>query len=220
MATEATFTLPADRFPLGSVFEQLPDATIELERVIPSRDALVPYFWVRGVETDGIEEFFADQPEIRRIELVDSVEDEHLLRVEWASDHDGILHALTETDVPLVEAVGTDTQWTFDVRGDDRSDIVSFQQRCRELDVPITLRNLHPLTPTDSTVEAVLTEPQREALVLAFDRGYFDSPRAVTMEELGDELGISQQAVASRLWRGIDQLLATTLPETTRRPEA
>ncbi|WP_455565421.1 bacterio-opsin activator domain-containing protein [Natronobacterium gregoryi] len=93
MATEATFTLPADRFPLGSVFEQLPDATIELERVIPSRDALVPYFWVRGVETDGIEEFFADQPEIRRIELVDSVEDEHLLRVEWASDHDGILLA-------------------------------------------------------------------------------------------------------------------------------
>ncbi|WP_455565422.1 helix-turn-helix domain-containing protein [Natronobacterium gregoryi] len=56
--------------------------------------------------------------------------------------------------------------------------------------------------------------------MLAFDRGYFDSPRAVTMEELGDELGISQQAVASRLWRGIDQLLATTLPETTRRPEA
>ena len=50
-------------------------------------------------------------------------------------------------------------------------------------------------------------------MVLAYKRGYFDTPRDVTMEDLGDELGISQQAVASRLNRGISAVLGSTLAE-------
>jgi predicted DNA binding protein len=34
------------------------------------------------------------------------------------------------------------------------------------------------------------------------------------MEELGAELGISQQTVASRLRRGTKQFLGSTIPET------
>ncbi|WP_339104545.1 helix-turn-helix domain-containing protein [Haloterrigena salinisoli] len=211
MATEATFTVPSDAFPLGSVFERLPDVTVELERIIPARDVVVPYFWVRGTEVDDIESAFADHPGVEDIRLVDSVGDEYLLRVEWSLEYDGVLSTLTATKIPLIEAVGTNRQWTFDVRGDDRSDIASFQRRCRELDIPITLTKLHALTPIETDTESALTDPQREALVLAYDRGYFNSPREVTMAELGDELGISQQAVASRLRRGIDRILGRTL---------
>ncbi|QLK25188.1 helix-turn-helix domain-containing protein [Natrinema zhouii] len=212
MATEATFTVPSDEFPLGSVFERLPDVTIELERIIPARDVVVPYFWVRGTAIDDIESAFPDHPGVKRIELVDSVEDEYLLRVEWTLEYDGVLSTLTETRIPLIKAVGTNQQWTFDVRGDDRSDIATFQNRCRELEIPITLTKLHALTPIETDTEAALTDPQQEALILAYDRGYFNSPREVTMEELGAELGITQQAVASRLRRGIDQILGGTLP--------
>ncbi|GAB3677545.1 helix-turn-helix domain-containing protein [Halopiger thermotolerans] len=213
MATEATFTVPADEFPLGTVFERLPEVTVELERIIPARDVVVPYFWVRGTAVDDIETAFADHPGVVDIQLVDSVADEYLLRVEWALEYDGVLSTLTETKVPLVKAVGTNRQWTFDVRGDDRSDIAAFQERCRELDIPITLTKLHALTPIETETERALTDPQLEALVLAHDRGYFNTPRDVTMAELGDELGISQQAVASRLRRGIDQILESTLSE-------
>jgi len=55
MATEATFTVPSDQFPLGTVFNQLPNVTVELERIIPSRDVVVSYFWVRGTEVTDIE---------------------------------------------------------------------------------------------------------------------------------------------------------------------
>jgi len=149
---------------------------------------------------------------VKRIELVDSVEDEYLLRVEWTLEYDGVLSTLTETEIPLIKAVGTNRQWTFDVRADDRSDIATFQKRCRELKIPITLTKLHALTPIETDTEATLTDPQREALVLAYERGYFNSPREVTMEELGAELGITQQAVASRLRRGIDQILGERFP--------
>ncbi|WP_226010862.1 helix-turn-helix domain-containing protein [Halomicrobium salinisoli] len=213
MATEATFTVPSGEFPLGTVFERLPDVTIELERIIPAQDVVVPYFWVRGTVVDDIEAAFGDHPGVVDIRLVDSVADEYLLRVEWTLDYAGVLSALTETGIPLVKAVGTSKQWTFDVRGDDRSDIAAFQQRCRELDIPVTLTKLHALTPIETDAEAALTDAQQEALVLAYDRGYFNSPRDVTMTELGEELGITQQAVASRLRRGIDRVLASTVSE-------
>lgn len=218
MATEATFTVPSDQFPLGTVFNQLPDVTVELERIIPARDVVIPYFWVRGTEVDDIESAFTEHPGVNEIRLVDSVKDEYLLRVEWALDYADVLTVLTETEMPLIEATGTNQQWTFDVRGDDQSDIAAFQRRCRELDIPITLTKLHALTPIETATEAALTDTQQETLVLAYERGYFESPREVTMEDLGAELGISQQAVASRLRRGIKRVLGSTLSVITVRP--
>ena len=213
MATEATFTVPSAQFPLGTVFEQLPDVTVELERIIPAQDVVIPYFWVRGTDVDNIEGAFRHHPGVKNIQPVDSVEDQYLLRVEWTLEYNGVLSTLVETNVPLIEAVGTTEQWTFDVRGDDRSDIAAFRERCQELDIPVTLTKLHALTPIESEIEATLTDTQQEALVLAYERGYFDTPRDVTMEDLGDELGISQQAVASRLNRGISAVLGSTLAE-------
>ena len=213
MATEATFTVPSDQFPLGTVFDQLPDVTVELERIIPARDVVIPYFWVRGTSVDDIENAFTDHPGVTEIRFVDSVDDESLLRVEWAVEYTGVLQTLTETEIALIKATGTNRKWTFEIRGDARADIAAFQSRCRELDIPITLTELHALTPIETESEAAITETQQEALVLAYERGYFNSPRDVTMEDLGDELGISHQAVASRLRRGIKHILGSTLSD-------
>ena len=215
MATEATFTVPSDQFPLGTVFAQLPNVTVELERLIPSQDVVIPYFWVRGTEVDNIESAFTEHPGITDIRLVDSVGDEYLLRVEWALDYDDVLTVLAETAVPLISATGTNQHWTFEIRGDDRSDIAAFQRRCQELDITITLRKLYALTPVETATEAALTDTQQEALVLAYERGYFESPRESTLEALGEELDISQQAVGSRLRGGIGHVLGSTLPDLT-----
>lgn len=56
-----------------------------------------------------------------------------------------------------------------------------------------------------------MTDPQRELVEYAYDEGYFNVPRAVTLAELGDRLGISDQAVNERLRRGLQTLIASTL---------
>lgn len=211
MATEATVTVPSETFPLGTVFETLPGVEVEIERIVPGADVIIPYFWVRGVATDNITAAFSEHPGVKDLRLIDSVQDEYLLRVEWDPEYVGILTTLTETGVPLVKAVGTNEQWTFDIRGDTQEDIAAFVRLCRERDIPVTLTALHALTPVETASEKALTDAQLEALKLAYERGYFESPRQVTMEELGEDLSISQQAVGSRLRRGTQSILGQTL---------
>jgi len=214
MATEATFTVPASQFPLGSIFSQHPEVRVELERVIPSQDRVIPYVWVRGQSADSIQPTFDDHPAVDRIVLIDSVADEYLFRADWNRAYDGVLNTLAETDLTLIEGTGTHEQWSFDVRGENRRDLAAFQQGCQQYDIPIRITKVHALTPVESITEAAMTDSQQEALVLAYKRGYFESPRAVTMTDLGEELGISQQAVGSRLRRGISRILEQTLSET------
>ncbi|MFP8954921.1 helix-turn-helix domain-containing protein [Natrialbaceae archaeon A-arb3/5] len=58
-----------------------------------------------------------------------------------------------------------------------------------------------------------LTERQREALRLAISRGYYESPRQVTAEELAEELDISQPSLSALLRRGERRLLFSSLGE-------
>jgi len=211
MATVAEFTLSAHEFPLGTLFAELPDVTIQLERVVPDANGVIPYFWVRGTETDAIVDHFSDHPGVRDIQLVDNVNDEYLLRCRWVSEHESVLDALVDPEVILLSAVGTQEQWTFGIRGESRKAIAKFRNYCQEHDIPITLTELHALEPLEAQHD--LTEKQREALILAFEYGYFESPRASTLQEIADELGITQQSLSSRLRRGNRRLIEKALIE-------
>jgi predicted DNA binding protein len=66
----------------------------------------------------------------------------------------------------------------------------------------------------DTTIESSLTKQQREALVAALERGYFDVPRGTTATEVAETLGISKSSFLGRLKRAqrtvFEQLLAGT----------
>ena len=217
MATVAEFTIGADQFPLGSIFESRPEVTVELERVVPTRSAMVPYLWVRGAESDDVVAAFGAHPGAARIELIDEVGDDFLLRVEWEPEDAGILEAITETDVTLLAAVGDANHWQFELRAENTDAISEFQAACRRYGITTTLTNLHALAPMRGGGEYDLTETQREALLLAYERGYYESPRNITLEEMAEELGISGQSLGSRLRGGIHRLIGRTLvgPESS-----
>jgi predicted DNA binding protein len=211
MATVAEFTLPAQAFPLGTVFADLPDVTIQLERVIPDANGVVPYFWVRGTESENIVEQFSEHPGVRDIREVDHVDGEYLMRCEWVPEYDSVLDALIAPEIILLSAIGTAEEWTFELRGESRDSIAEFKHYCHEHGVPVTLTELHALRPLDAKQN--LTDTQRDALRLAYERGYFNSPRGTTLQEIAEELGITQQALGSRLRRGNRRLIEQALRE-------
>jgi hypothetical protein len=82
-------------------------------------------------------------------------------------------------------------------------------------DIPARLASLHALTALDSGAEHDLTDTQREALLLAYERGYYQSPREVSLDELAAEVGITGQSFGSRLRRGIHRLIGSTLASSS-----
>lgn len=212
MATIAEFTVDPGVFPLDTVFEDLPGVQVELERVVPTEESVIPYFWVEGTDAGDIVCHFSEHPGVRDIQAVDRFDSQHLLRCEWVADYAGILAGLTETNVALLAGVGTIDGWRFEVRSETREAISEFQQYCTDQDIPIRVTTVHALGPMDTDLQ--ITEAQQEALLVAYDQGYYDSPREATLSDLGDELGISQQAVGDRLRRGVRRLIADVLVDS------
>lgn len=212
MSTVAEFTLEPDEFPLGTVFARHADATVEFERAVPATPSDAAHFWVRGLETDRVADLFGDHPALEDVSTVDSVEGDHLLRCRWADDHDCVFDAFDDATVVLRSAVGTGEGWTFEVRAESQSAIARFREYCHDHDAPVALRGLHGLEPSDGRHD--LTDKQRETLLLAHERGYFDTPREAALEDLAADLDITQQAVASRLRRGTRRLVEAVLVES------
>lgn len=211
MATIAEFRISAEDFPLGRIFEELPDATVELDRLVPTTEAILPYFWVRASDIDHVEDVLADHDAFRSVTLVDDLESEGLFRAEWNPDVEGVLTALFQNEVTLLSAIGTEDEWTFELRAEDVDQISTFQQYCVDHGINITLTRLHSLAEMHTRGEYDLTEKQQEALLLAFNEGYYDNPRRTDLEALADHLDISRPAFAERLRGGIRNVLGSTI---------
>ncbi|MDS0281178.1 helix-turn-helix domain-containing protein [Haloarcula onubensis] len=211
MATLAEFTLPLDAFPLGVVCEEFPDATVELERVVPTADAMRQYVWVEHVPAESIATFLESQTDTAGVKLVDQVDDRTLFRYHSDSDGCGVLEALVDSDTTLLSATGTRAGWRVHVRGDVQQAVADFDERCRRAGVQPTLRDLHATVGTQPSQRTAVTDAQREALLLAYANGYYADPRETNLSELAAEVGISRQAFARRLSRGYRTLVESHL---------
>lgn len=214
MATVTKFTAPGDTFSLGMIFQQYPDVAVELDRIVPTNESIIPYCWVRGADEEKIEQIeasFRGRPDLQEVRLIDEVDGQYLLRVEWNHNYRGILGAIAGTDVNLISGRGTGNEWEFEIRSEDRKEVSEFQRYCQQHDLSIELTAVHALSKVPQATEYDLTEPQREALLLAYESGYFDTPRESTLDEIAVGLDITRQALASRLRRGYKNLVQNTL---------
>lgn len=212
MATIAEFTILAEDFPLGQIFADAPEATIELERLVPTTRTLLPYFWIWGDDVRAIRNDVRSYPGIESVSLVEAVDDGGLFRAEWDEETEGVLTAIAELNVTLLKATGNRDKWTFQIRAEETDQLSQFQQYCQDHGIGVTLTRLQSLS-TMRDDDYDLTPEQREALVLAFEEGYYDQPRATDLEELAAELGITRQSLSARLNRGYRNLVRNALTE-------
>jgi predicted DNA binding protein len=209
----AEFTLEATAFPLGRLFADRPDATLELDRVVPTADTVMPYFWVHdaGEEMEAVLATFEKLPELRSVTLIDDLEERALFRAEWEPAYMGIMAAVAEAGVAVVSASGSTEGWLFEIRAETADQLAAFQEYCRDHDIDVSLTRLRRLS--DVTFEGAdgLTPTQREALTLAYAEGYYAEPRETDLATLAEQLGISRQAFGARLRRGYRSLIESAL---------
>jgi hypothetical protein len=112
---------------------------VTFERVVPSGDQLFPYMWVSADDHTLFSQLLEENDALAAVEQVHQDDRRALYDVTWDQEIDGFLSCLRETEAIVLRAGGSDTAWEFELRFEDQEDIAAFQQRCRDLDIPITL---------------------------------------------------------------------------------
>lgn len=202
-------SIPADAFPLGRILGEYPDVEIELERLVPLSDAIIPLFWVDTGNADRIEATLDDDPLTNRVRQLTQTDSRVLYEVQWDTDINGLIDALQQTNARILEAEGTAEVWDFRLQFQTRNALARFRDACETHDISLTLRRLY--NPSLPEEDSQLSGPQYEALVTAYEHGYYEIPRGSSMGELADKFGISDSAFSQRLRRGTGALIAETL---------
>jgi predicted DNA binding protein len=206
-------SIPTNAFELGEILDPPPGLEIELVEFVPVSDGTIPYFWI---ESDP-KLFRQFKRRIRSDERVngfwseDARNGRRLVRLDWDPQSDDFLDALISEEVMLQHGVGTNRGWRFQLHFRDRLAAAEFQQKCVDTNVPFTILSISDPESEDEFGQYGLTEAQLEALHLAREEGYFEDPREITLEQLGEQLGITRQAVSYRIRAGVKHLIDATL---------
>ncbi|QAU14004.1 DNA-binding protein [Halorubrum sp. BOL3-1] len=108
--------------------------------------------------------------------------------------------------------------WIFTVWMPERTNLAELWENARRHDIDIELLRVNEYASLGNT-DAGLTDSQREALLVAFEAGYFEEPRNATLGEVAAELDISQPAAGGLLRRGIERLIISSLTEDGERTD-
>ncbi|MFC7027023.1 bacterio-opsin activator domain-containing protein [Halomicroarcula sp. GCM10025710] len=111
MATITDLTLAGDSFALGALLTNNPEMHVEIERLVPLGDRLLPFFWVSNGSTEHIEAELVAQDIVESVERLTTVDDRHLYQVTWTPEVNGIVDALMQTDGAILEGKGITGQW-------------------------------------------------------------------------------------------------------------
>lgn len=210
MSIVGEFVVETEAFALGRALA-VEGARVELDRVVSTRDR-VSDVWVWTEDLDGFADRVNERSSAVEVTVHDRVDGGGLCGIVWAGDRPDVLRGIVAADLTLVEAAGGVEKWSFSLRAHDWAELTTFREFCDRHDIDFRLDHLAQQSAPGRSTAGSLTTIQRETLVEAFRRGYYDSPRRVTLEDLAEEFGVSPRAVSQRLRRGVANLVESTLP--------
>jgi predicted DNA binding protein len=211
MSVLLELTIPAKEFHLGEVLSGVSGMHLELERIVPTGNMVMPFIWATGTDHDAFERKVRDHPTVKELLVLDIIGDSGLYRIEWGDGPHHLIEGVSESDAVVMQASGNG-DWTFHLRFTDHERLSQFHNYVIDYEIPIHIERTYTLTETTERGHRFdLTVEQQEALVLALRRGYFETPTAVGLDELADELEISRQALSSRIRGGNEKILQEVL---------
>ncbi len=205
-ATTARIGLSAEGFALATLFERVSDAQVELEpTVADATDRSI--FTIRSDQYDGaaVEDALHADPTVETVENIAKRENEQVCRVVWNERPRRFVRECLEEQATVLTARGREGRWTVRLLFPDR-DALSRAYESLDGTADVELERISTVG-EDHRGRFGLTDEQREALVAAFESGYYDIPRKTTADELAAELGISHQALSERFRRAYEHLV-------------
>lgn len=190
--------------------------TTELEhQTITDAGAHYLFFSVEGDDLAGFDAAVADDPTVEESTVTVDADGFRVYRMLLVSTEHLVLPETANLGMRVLYAVGADDGgWYATLEVPELEALQRFREYCADRDVSFSVQRLYRADDERGS-EFGLTPVQRETLVAAYERGYFEAPREMSIDQLGETLDVSSSAISGRLRRGMRNLVENTLLRRT-----
>jgi predicted DNA binding protein len=203
----AEFRLQSPDAPLVDVARAAPDCAITVE--YEEQTVSGPIVHVIRVECASFETFEAALEAAEYVEEVSLISDSGATRTYHVINRGPFPEEMDELTLnkTLIERMRvTEHGWHLRQRFANRDELAAYREGCRRMGSQFHLDRLYETADANGTVPGI-SEKQREALLAAYEAGYFSVPRQASLTDVADNLEISRSALAERLHRGEAHLI-------------
>lgn len=167
---------------------------------------------------DSFAERLDEHPAVASLVTIERADGRGTYAVEWDEGPRPFCRALSEHAGTISRAARNGDRWEFDLLFLSEEALAAFRERLDEAGIDLDVRRISRTDRPGVDGRDRLSPAQRETLDLALAQGYYSIPRRTTTQELGDQLGISDQAVIERLRRTMTKLGEAYLEADLDRP--
>ncbi|MFC4987365.1 helix-turn-helix domain-containing protein [Saliphagus infecundisoli] len=199
--------LRAPDLPFGNVVDAVPDLTLELESMEQSHSGpLVLFIRATAPSFDGLRSGLEDSPFVEDYFLISEVESMRLyqliLTIRRPPLFDELLVRKRFPESVTIRADGLYVKQQFA----NHDEFATWRYFHRDMGISVQIDRLYESTSTDAELIGV-SDKQREALLTAYEVGYFAVPQQASLDDIEAELDISRSALAERLHRAQAHLI-------------
>ena len=199
-------------------FERVPNAqcTFEDFHYVSGPDSTTRYVFFWWVEHCAPESFTAAlnaDPTVRDYRMVVDLNDRRLFRIvtmNIPSNQSLVFPFFREHDITTLRACRSAAGLELEARFPDRGTLAAFLTTAEEIAEQVRTRRLFAERSV-SNGPAQWTEKQEVAVRLAYEEGYFATPRQATLDELASHLEVTPQTLSRHLRVGIEKLVAASV---------
>ncbi|WP_198943780.1 helix-turn-helix domain-containing protein [Halorubrum sp. SD683] len=214
MTITTEFSLSSPSLPLVSITERLPPDQIECVHGLCFEQDARMFIVKIDSEVNVSEADLESLDEVQEATTIGYAGEQtvHNLTIDLDDAISEVFSGGSSVAAKLEPTVVTPDGWYERKVYKDRDAFMESRTRCENYGISLDLISMTSTSAaSDDAIPFGLTERQYEALTLALSRGYYESPRQTSTEELATELGISQPSLSRLLRRGERQLLSSAL---------
>lgn len=196
------------------------EADIYLERefhpvTVSDGDRYVLFFSVSGDFT-AFDELLSTDPTVTEPKIISDYGDKRVYRVRLTDESTVVTPKLAELGIQLLDVRSNENGWLLRVTLPNREALSTFKDYCDQEGITFQLQTMYRKENADITGKSRLTDKQRSALRTAWERGYFDDPRTISLQELAESEGVSPSAMGRRIRRATGRLVDAMLETDDR----
>ena len=173
------------------------------------------FYRIESADFDRFEEGLRNDRTVGEFErVIETRDEEAIYSFEYTDEAKVLSPVISAANGVVLDMKNDGTAWILTIWAPDRTDLVHLWDYAQQNGIEIDLLRVNEYDSLGNA-DAGVTDSQREALLVAFETGYFEEPRDATLGELAAELDISQPAASGLLRRGIKRLVISSLVDDT-----